>query len=220
MLSFVLLQELNTYYRADSENLLEQQAIDEAFASSIIWGFTVASESRNKKSNKVLIDYTPFLLSDIHHISDKLKSTKQGSFKVDASHSALYAKRTKAFPDNTELEAMVTFKGLGAGDYLKSVTPDASVVTVHLHHSLIKLPDDNHQTRVFHPYSGFWSIEYADYASAIEQPLIKRLIPRHRLVKKYAGDKQSKAVEPIVYYIDAGVPEPIRTALIEGAMWW
>jgi len=227
----VFLKQLNTYYRAGSDNPLEQQAINEAFASSIIWGFTVASEivDTNKNTQKVLIDYTPFLLSDIHNISQKLKSKKQGDFKVDSSRSALYAKRTKAFPENTELEAMVTFKGKGAGDYLKSVTPDPSAVTVHLHHSLIKLPDNNYQTREFHPYSGFWSIEYADYASEIDEPLIKRLIPRHRLAKKNgnsvdSGDKKSgkdsKAVEPIIYYLDAGVPEPIRSALIDGAMWW
>lgn len=223
----VFLKQLNTYYRADSDSPLEQQAIDEAFASSIIWGFTVASEmiDTSKNTKKVLIDYTPFLLSDIHNISQKLKSKKQGSFKVDASRSALYAKRTKAFPKNTELEAMVTFKGTGAGNYLKSVTPDPSAVTVHLHHSLIELPDGNYQMREFHPYSGFWSIEYADYASAIDEPLIKRLIPRHRLAKKNANNgknsnEKSKAVEPIVYYLDAGVPEPIRSALIDGAMWW
>ena len=223
----VFLKQLNTYYRADSNNPLEQKAIDEAFASSIIWGFSVANETLDTSNNpkKVLIDYTPFLLSDIHNISQKLKSKKQGSFKVDGSRSALYAKRTKAFPENTELEAMVTFKGSGAGNHLKSVTPDPSAVTVHLHHSLIKLPDDNYQTREFHPYSGYWSIKYADYASQIDEPLIKRLIPRHRLAKKNAnsGEKsgeKSEAVEPIVYYLDAGVPEPIRSALIDGAMWW
>lgn len=219
----VFLKQLNTYYRADSDNILEQKAIDEAFASSIIWGFTVASETNisKDKPQKVLIDYTPFLLSDIHNVSQKLKSRKQGSFSIDKSRSALFSDRTKAFPKNTEFEAMITFKGSGAGSYLKSVTPEPSAVTVHLHHSLIKLPDDNYKTRTFHPYSGFWSIEYADYASAIDEPLIKRLIPRHRLAKKNSNAVgKSEAVEPIVYYLDAGVPEPIRSALIDGAMWW
>jgi len=216
----VFLTQVNTYYRADSDNPLEQQAIDEAFASSILWGFTVVSENTKKKHQQVLIDYTPFLLSDIHNISEKLKAKKQGNFKVDASRSALYVQRSKAFADNTELEAMVTFKGTGAGSYLKSVTPEPSAITVHLHHSLIKLPDNNYQTRVFHPYSGFWSIAYADYASAIDEPLIKRLIPRHRLSKQTPNQPMSQAVEPIIYYLDSGVPEPIRTALIDGAMWW
>jgi hypothetical protein len=220
----VFLRQLNPYYRADSSNALEQQAIDEAFASSIIWGFKVVASSKavnNKKgTRKVLIDYTPFLLSDIHNISQSLKKGKQGSFKIDESRSGLYHKRTKAFPNNTELEATVTYKGTGAGKYLKAVTPDASAVTVNLHHSLIKLPDDNYQTRQFHPYSGYWSIDYADYASAIDEPLIKRLIPRHRLIKKDPTAIMSPAVNPIIYYLDAGVPEPIRSALIDGAMWW
>jgi hypothetical protein len=220
----VFLRQLNPYYRADSNNPLEQQAVDEAFASSIIWGFKVAASSKGKKnkkgSGKVLIDYTPFLLSDIHNISQSLKKGKQGNFKIDESRSGLYHQRTKAFPENTELEATVTYKGSGAGKYLKSVTPDASAVTVNLHHSLIKLPDDKYQTRQFHPYSGYWSVDYADYASAIDEPLIKRLIPRHRLTKQDPTAVSSKAVEPIVYYLDAGVPEPIKTALIDGAMWW
>jgi hypothetical protein len=220
----VFLRQLNPYYRANSSNSLEQQAVDEAFASSIIWGFKVVASNKvsNKKqgTNKVLIDYTPFLLSDIHNITQKLKKGKQGNFKIDESRSGLYHKRTKAFPDNTELEATVTYKGTDAGKYLKAVTPDASAVTVNLHHSLIKLPDNNYQTRQFHPYSGYWSIDYADYASAIDEPLIKRLIPRHRLAKKDPKALSSAAVEPIVYYLDAGVPEPIRSALIDGAMWW
>jgi hypothetical protein len=214
----VFLRQLNTDYRADTDNKLEKQAVDEAFASSIIWGFKVAKESKDGK--KVLIDYTPFLLSDIHQLSSKLKKRKQGNFSIDLSRSGLYAKRSKAFPDNTELEATVTFKGSGAGNHLRSVTPDSTAITVNLHHSLIKLPDTNYQTRAFHPNSGFWSNSYADYASGIDQPLIQRNIPRHRLNKKDASLAVSEAVEPIIYYLDAGVPEPVKSALLDGARWW
>ncbi|MEW6990452.1 zinc-dependent metalloprotease [Colwelliaceae bacterium 6441] len=214
----VFLRQQNTYYRANSNNELEKKAITEAFASSIIWGFQV--EASAEDGSEVLIDYTPFLLSDIHNISTKLKNRKEGSFKIDATRSGLYTKRTKAFPDNTELEATVTYKGTGAGKYLRSVVPDSSAVTVNLHHSLIKLPDNNYQTRVFHPYSGFWAKSYADYASDIDQPLVQRVIPRHRLEKKKPQAKVSEAIEPIIYYLDAGVPEPVRSALLDGARWW
>lgn len=212
----VFLRQLNTYYRANSANPLERQAIDEAFASSIIWGFKVA-ESEN---DKVVIDYTPFLLSDIHGVGERLKKSKQGSFKIDASRSGLYEKRTKAFPKNTEFEATITFTGSGAGNYLKSVTPDNSAVTVNFHHSLIELPDDNYQTRQFHPYSGFWAISHADYATKIDESLVQRVIPRHRLAKKDPDADMSEAVEPIVYYLDAGVPDPVKSALLDGARWW
>jgi len=214
----VFLKQLNSYYRANTNNALEKQAVNEAFASSIIWGFKVEKISADKQ--RVLVDYTPFLLSDIHNLSVQLKNSKQGDFKIDTTRSALYIKRTKAFPNNTELEAMVTYKGTGAGDYLRSVTPDSSAVTVNLHHSLIKLPDNNYQTRIFHPQSGYWAESYADYASDIDQSLIVRNIPRHRLNKKMPQATMSEAIEPIVYYLDPGVPEPIKSALLDGARWW
>ena len=216
----VFLRQLNTYYRADSDNALERQAVDEAFATSILWGFELVNLDDQKQQNSVLIDYTPFLLSDIHNLATRLDNSKQGKFKPDVSRSGLYKKRTKAFPENTEFEAIVTFKGSKPGDYLRSVTPDANIVSVHMHHSLIQLPDKDYQTREFHPFSGFWSIEYADYASAIDEPLLKRVIPRHRLEKKNPAARVSEAVEPIIYYLDPGVPEPVRSALIDGALWW
>lgn len=212
----VFLRQVNTDYRANSNNVLEREAIEEAFASSIIWGFKVAQDGEGV----VLIDYTSFLISDVHQVAQSLSQTKQGSYKVDKSRSGFYQKRSKAFPRNTELEATVTFVGKGTGKYIKSVAPDANAVTVNMHHSLIALPDEKYQTRAFHPYSGYWSVEYADYATPIESDIVKRVIPRHRLNKKNPTLAVSEAVEPIVYYLDAGVPEPIKSALIDGAMWW
>jgi hypothetical protein len=214
----VLLRQLNTSYRAESANLLEQQSVTEAFASSVLWGFKVEQQKPN--SDTVLIDYTPFLLSDIHQLADSLKHQKQGNYRAEDSRSAVYLPRSKAFANNTELEATVTYVGSDAGDYLRSVTPEPQAISVHLHHSLIKLPDQQYQARVFHPFSGFWSIAYADYASAFDQSLIKRLIPRHRLNKQNPNAKYSEPIKPIIYYLDAGVPEPIRSALIDGASWW
>ena len=214
----VFLRQLNTDYRANSANKLEQQAVSEAFASSIIWGFKVAASQAEK--NKTLIDYTPFLLSDIHQLAQQLKQRKQGNYAIDLSRSGVYIKRSKAFVKNTELEATITYKGSNAGKYLRSVTPDPTAVTVNLHHSLVQLPDDNYQPREFHPFSGFWQHAYADYASAIDEPLLRRYIPRHRLKKKNPQASVSDAVEPIVYYLDAGVPEPVKSALLDGASWW
>ncbi|WP_268410229.1 zinc-dependent metalloprotease [Alteromonas sp. a30] len=212
----VLLKQLNTGYRAASSNPDEVQAVDQAFASSVIAGLEIVQE----EEGKLLVDYTAFLLSDIHRISDRLKTGKQGNYKVDSKRSGVHIDRSKAFPDNTELESIVTFVGSEAGEFVKQVTPSHDSITVHLHHSLIRLPDDGYQTRTFHPMSGFWSVEHKDYATAIDEPLVQRVIPRHRLTKKDPSAKVSEAVEPIVYYLDRGAPEPIRSALIDGAMWW
>jgi hypothetical protein len=212
----VMLKQLNTYYRANSANPAERQSINEAFASSVLAGLPVVASD----GNKLLVDYTAFLHSDMHQISAKLEAQQQGNFSPDAGRSGVYLKRSKAFPRNTELEAMVTYTGTKAGEFVKQVTPAPEAITVHLHHSLVALPEDGYEPRAFHPYSGFWKVEYMDYATAFDAPIVQRLLPRHRLQKKDPTAAVSEAIEPIVYYLDPGVPEPVRTALKQGAGWW
>ena len=212
----VLLKQLNTQYRASSTNIAEQASIDEAFADSVIAGFLVVATD----GDVVVIDYTEFLLSDIHQISQSLTATKQGTYKADPKRSGVFLARSKSFPDNTELEALVTFGGTNPGRYINQVTPDPISISVHLHHSLVKLPDAGYQPRKFVPFSGFWSMRYLDYSVPIEDSMIKQFIPRHRLSKKQPGEKISEAVEPIVYYLDPGIPEPVMSALKDGALWW
>jgi len=219
----VLLRQLNSYYQARSQNLAEQQSVREAFASSVLASLPIVAQSSAKDGaapNALLVDYTDFLTSDIHQVARRLAQSGQGDYQADASRSGVYLPRSKAFARNTELEALVTFSGKASGDYIRQVTPAPDAVTVHLHHSLIALPDEQYQPRAFHPYSGYWKIEYQDYASAIDEPMTKRLLPRHRLQKQNPAAAQSPAVAPIVYYLDPGVPEPVRTALKEGALWW
>ncbi len=212
----VLLNQVNTYYRANSNNKAERQSVKEAFAKSVLQGFKVSAQT----DNRVLIDYTSYLQSDIHGVSKTLARKKQGSFSLDKSRSAVYMNRSKAFPKNTELEAIVSFKGSKPGQYLRDVAPDAENITVHMHHSFIELPDSNYKPRKFHPYSGYWAIEHKDYAAAIEDDMAVKYIPRHRLEKKEPSAERSEAVAPIVYYLDPGAPEPVKSALLDGAKWW
>ena len=212
----VMLKQLNTAYRASSSNLAEQASIDEAFADSVIAGLPVVAT----EGSAVLVDYTDFLLSDIHNISAQLDDTKQGSFKADPMRSGVYLPRSKAFVDNTELEAMVTFAGSKAGEYVRQVTPDSNSISVHLHHSLIRLPDDQYQTRAFTPFSGYWSVSHQDYSAPLDESMTVSVIPRHRLHKKDPNAPVSEALEPIIYYLDPGIPEPVMSALKDGALWW
>ena len=214
--SKVLLQAKNTRYRAVSSNPQEQQAVEEAFATSVLWGFKVVATS----DDAYLIDYTDFLLSDAYGLGTVLKQRKQGEFKVNADRSAMYFAMTKSFPNNTELEAIITMTGKDAGRELKSVSPDTGAVTVHVHHSLVALPKPGYKMRAYHPESGFFAMAYADYAVPLQADLIQRFIHRHRLEKLNPGAAKSPAVEPIIYYLDPGVPEPVRSALFEGANWW
>ncbi len=207
----VLLKQLNTDYRADTDNVAEKASIQQAFASSVLAGF----EIKAKQGKKVLIELTPYLLKDLHGVSARLKGRKQGSYSVDSSRSALVTDKLKNFPKNTIFESLLTFKGSGAGQFVRQVTPSPNEITVQQHLSFVELPDEGYQPRVFHPHSGFFELSYKDYATPITAPIDKKLIYRHRLNK----DKDGNLI-PIVYYLDPGVPEPVKGALLDGARWW
>ena len=212
----LLLVQPNLKYRANTDNALERKSIEEAFAKSVLFGFPI----KETKGGKYLIDFTPFLLEDTHGVVARLKRSKEGTYKLDKTRSAMYMERTKAFPENTEFEALLTFKGTPTGRNIRSVAPDASALTVVQHYSFVKLPDDNYTPRRFDPRAGNISTTYLDYATPIQEPIVKRYANRHRLEKKNPTAAVSEAVEPIIYYLDPGTPEPVRSALLEGASWW
>ncbi len=212
----ILMVQPNYSYRAVSDNADEVRAVKEAFAESVLQGFTVAAES----DGKILIDITSMLLSDAHGVANTLSRSRQGNFRVDGGRSAIYPPMLKNFPKNSEFEATITFTGSGAGGYLRSVTPSSEAVTVRMHHSFIELPDANYEKRKADPRSGYGTIRYMDYATPIQDNIVKQFSRRHRLEKKNPKARVSEPVEPIRYYVDRGAPEPIKSALIEGARWW
>ena len=212
----LLLVQPNLKYRAITNNVLERKSVEQAFAKSVLFGFPIEEE----KSGVYIIDITDFLMQDAHGVSEQLKRAQQGSYSIDKSKSAFALDRTKAFPKNVEFDVTMTFKGEPTGNYIRSVTPNASLVTVAEHHSFIELPDDNFEKRKFDPRSGSNAFSYYDYATPVESPILKQFITRHRLAKKNPNQEISEAVEPIIYYLDNGTPEPVRSALLEGGRWW
>jgi len=199
----------------------ERQAVAESFARSVIWGFTDIDEDEGS----TVVDATGFFVRDAHGVAGRLGMMGEGSFHVDDSRSAIYLPRTKAFPDNTEVEAIVTLVGEPTGPHLPTVMPDWNALTVHVHHSFIRLPDDNFEPLPYDPRTGviglaYDSAGYAEYASPIGDRPQADFGRRHRLKKVDPSAAVSEAVEPIVYYLDRGAPEPVRSALLDGARWW
>lgn len=214
----VLLVQPNYDYRALSNDAAERRAVEQSFASSALWGFTVEAQS----GGVVLVDATPFLLRDAVQAANRLQNTRQGTYTPDLSRSAIYMDRSKNFPLNTELETMITLTTRDArpGGFVSSVTPSPDAITMRMHHSFVQLPDNNYQPRVFDPRSGCINLSYFDYSTPVTEPIEKHLIIRHRLEKKNPSAAVSEAVKPIIYYLDNGTPEPIRSALLEGGRWW
>lgn len=217
----VLLFQENLDFRALSDDAAERSAVGESFAFSVIGGFDVVAEDPGQG---LLVDATAFFLRDAHGVGARLAERGEGEYRASAELSSLYLPRTRSFPDNTEIEAVVTLTGKPTGEYLPTVAPDPTHLSVHLHHSLVRLPDAGYTPVPYEPRSGYMDPGYIgyfrDYGSAINSPLERAWLIRHRLEKQDPEAAISDPVEPIVYYLDRGAPEPVRSALLEGAGWW
>ena len=212
----VLLVEPNYRYRATSDNPLEVQAVKDAFAPSVIWGFDIVAA----EGDSVLVDATDFFLRDARDVAGQIARSNQGAFSLDTSRSALFLDNTAGYPENVEVEAMLTFTSSSPGRLVNSVAASGNSITLRQHHSIVKLPDDNFTPRLSDPRIGTFGPTIQDYGTDIDTDKTVRLVARHRLEKADPSAARSRALEPIVYYVDSGTPEPIKTALIEGASWW
>lgn len=206
----------NTRYIAASADADERAAVRESFASAVLWSGPIL----NADGGRPLVDFSSFLLADWHGIAARLDDAKQGSYKVDPARSAVLAAQAKSFPDNVELEALLTFQGPGKADYVRDAAADPASLSMRQHVSMVRLPDAGYQPRVYHPYSGGFNAGYFDFAAPLTAGLDVQWQVRHRLEKTDPTAAVSTVKKPIVYYLDRGAPEPVRSALLEGARWW
>jgi acetamidase/formamidase len=215
----VLLVETNYKYRAVTDRAAERRAVDESFAQSVHWGFKVEAE----EPGRVLVDATAFFLRDAHGVAERLKQAKQGAYRLDDSRSALEPGRLKGFPKNTEVEAILTFSTEGeTGRLVAQAAAAPGAVTLRQRHSLVELPPlrSGFTPRRPDPRVGIFTVDFYDFATRFSEPVERQYIARHRLVKKDPKAEISEPVAPIVYYVDSAAPEPVRSALVEGASWW
>ncbi len=213
----VVIEASNERFRALTGNAAEAQAIRQSFASSVLWGGEIAAQDGDGRG---LIDLTSFLVRDAHGISQTLRAAGQGSYALDEARSALDLTECFSFPGNLEFEALLTYAGNDPGPEMRATLAAPGALSLVQHHSLIRLPDDRYWPRTFDPRSSSYAVSFFDYGAPIASELGTKWIVRHRLEKVDASAPRSRVEEPIVYYVDPATPEPIRSALIEGASWW
>ncbi len=221
----VLLVAPNEMFRSSSSDAAERLTVLQSFPESVLAGFKVEAEDPGSdgKPGAVLVDATEFFVRDAHGVTDTLSELKQGAYKVDAARSAIAMDGTRAFPKNTEVEAVLTFVTDAArpGEFVRDVAPDPHALTMREHQSFIELPGPGYTPRRFDPRAGYFPTGYRDYSALLGAPLDQQFILRHRLIKKDSSCRTAcVAEEPIQYYVDRGAPEPIRSALVDGARWW
>ncbi len=213
----VMIEAPNQRYRALSDDPAELRAVRHSFATSVLWVGEIGAIDPDGRS---LVDLTSFLVRDAHGIEARLKRAGQGSFTLDRDRSLVLPENCIAFPENLEFEVLLTYTGHEPGPHVRSTAPVGEAISLVQHHSLVKLPDPGYSPRRFDPRTASYAMTFMNYAAPLDEPIETRWIVRHRLEKKNPSAALSPAVEPIVYYVDRGAPEPVRSALIEGASWW
>ena len=115
---YLILKQLNTDYRANTENAAEQRAVKEAFAESVLWRGKLVTGKRN------LVAINDLVVNDFHGISDALERSKQGSYHLDKSKSLILPEGVKSFERNSDIDVLLTFDAAKAGNYVAQVTPE------------------------------------------------------------------------------------------------
>ncbi|MFQ5350242.1 MAG: zinc-dependent metalloprotease, partial [Thermoanaerobaculia bacterium] len=213
----LLLEQRNLGFRALAAEAAERRATVESFATSVLWAGPIESVDADGRG---LVDLTPFLLRDVHDVPAAMAAANQGEFRLDPERSAVDLARCLAFPDNLELAALRPDASDAPGPLVRGTAASGAAVTLSQHHSFLRLPVEGYEPRVFDPRSGSFAVAFADYAAPLDEPIERRWIVRHRLARNESGAAVSAAREPIVYYVDPAIPEPVRGAVIEGAGWW
>jgi hypothetical protein len=201
----VLLHQRQITHRSGVSDPERTRVVEESFPSAVLAALPIVAE----EPGRVLADATDFLLRDTQVLA-RLRQAQVGDWRQDAARSAFSFERSGAFPRNSEIEAVLTFTADNPARSVAAVLPDGRTMSLRIHHTFLKLPEPGYVPRRLDPRVGFIPLRYLDHTAPFTEPIERYLASRWRLRKG----------EPLVFYLDRGMPEPERTAVKEGALWW
>lgn len=206
----------NLRFRAPGGNDALRKGLEESFAASVIAALPIESE----EGSTLVVDATPLLVRDAPDVEGLLRRRSQGTFRLDPARSSIYLPRSRAFPKNTELEVTLTYGSDAPGPIVSRIAPDARALTIRVHHSFVEPPDPGYRPRAADPRIGVSTLAFKDYSAPYSRRTDVRWVRRWRLEKRDPSAPISEPRQPIVFYLDPGIPEPVRSAMRDGTLWW
>jgi uncharacterized protein DUF4953/uncharacterized protein DUF5117 len=208
----------NWAYRSSAlGNVAHQRTVQEAFPPSTVASLPVVAT----EGGRILVDAGDLVMRDWNRVTETLAASRQGTYALARDRSSINRAYTKGFPENTEIDVALTFTTNGVpGPIIERTVPEGHALTLRQHLTIRAMPNDEYRPRAWDPRVGYFGISFNDYAQPIQRPLQVHWIARHRLERTNPADPSSPIKNPIVYYVDRGIPEPIRTATLEGVRWW
>jgi hypothetical protein len=222
----VLVIEENTRFRAVNGSAALKISVELSFPTSVLASLPIEAE----QNGALLVDANPLLLRDAFDLLSQLRRPSRvvggeivrapaaaSAWRLDLSRSAIDLSRSGSFPRNTEIEALLTFASQAESRFNQ---PDGHALSVYEHHSFVALPPPGYQPREQDPRVGYFHVAFEDYSRPFNESLTRYWISRWRLQKKDPDAALSEPVKPIIFYLDPGMPEPMRSAIRRGALWW
>jgi len=211
----LLLLDRNQLFTAPKGSAYEK-AMNLSLGHSVLASLKI--ESERDSGAAVLVDMTEVFVSDLTDISSFMQQVFHGPVRFDKSRSALT--QTKAFPNNVEIEALLTYSPSNRNNVDFHTVPDSRYIPIKVHYSLCALPEVPMKPRLADNRVGQFMTVMKDFARDNQEDFFVRYINRWRLEKKDPNAEISEPVKPIVWYIDRTVPDAYRPWVKKGVEAW
>ncbi|MGW0876139.1 zinc-dependent metalloprotease [Streptomyces sp. NPDC002740] len=214
--SRVLLVQHNKHHLAHGDTAA-RRAGEESFAVSVLWSAPVLRE----EDGVVVVDAGTLAVADHQDLVTHLTQSEQGGHTLEPDRSLPLPGQSFSRDGRARLSALLTLRGPGTGAALREVVPDPRYVSLVQHLLFLPLPAPALPARRYHPGSGAYGIGHADHARLTggDSPSV-RLQPRFRLEPLDPSAAVTGVRRPIVFLVDPAIPEPLRSAVVEGGNWW
>jgi hypothetical protein len=181
--------------------------------------FTFDIATFSKDSTSVVIDVTKFYSSDVKAISG-LSSRLRETYKVkNLDDSRSFITSVKSFPMNIEVIQDFTYNASNP-----SMLQNTETISLQMNQSMILLPEEPMQPRLFDNRVGWFTVNQYDYSSEALKSDQKTYIRKWRLEPKdvaaYNRGELVEPIKPIVYYLDPATPEKLRKYIKAGVEEW
>ena len=210
-----VVQYIDPRLRAAGRPAYDRNAVSDSFARRTV---LIADVIDEQPDGTFAFDLTPMLQADTSDLASALTGETESVFSLVSEKSLVDSSSLRTFPRNAEVDALLTFEAAKRRNAIPG--PAGRQVTLEVHHSLVALPTSGYTPRPFDPRIGGITTQTIDFNAPLGKPVVIDLTNRFRLEKVAPLAARSRVVEPIVFYVDREAPEPVRSALIEGASWW
>ena len=216
----IYLFHVNPRFTADEGSALSY-SLSSNTGHSVVHKFKISSV--DEKTNAIVIDVTPFFVSNYANLSEQIKfyyGRKPVAYDKDKS----YLNKVMSFPKNLEIDVMLSYRSSNRPITSSAGISDYRSVPVGVRYSMVALPETPMEMRYADDRVGHFGGAVRDFSKLTDKSSYVRHIDRWRLepsdMEAFNKGELVEPKKPIVYYIDHSVPAEYRKYVKAGVEAW